>query len=113
MVLPGWRVETQLQGWPVQLQGIVDHPGYLKRWPLLQEQPHAWEALAGGHAVMLSEQLARRLKVQLGDRLALPSEAMTVVGIYADYGNPKGHVLVNASWLLKHWPQATLTGIER
>jgi putative ABC transport system permease protein len=61
---------------------------------------------------MLSEQLARRLKVQLGDRLALPSEAMTVVGIYADYGNPKGHVLVNASWLRKQWPQATLTGLS-
>ncbi|MGE8314955.1 MAG: ABC transporter permease, partial [Pseudomonas putida] len=69
-------------------------------------------ALAGGHAVMLSEQLARRLKVQLGDRLALPSEAMTVVGIYADYGNPKGHVLVNAGWLRKHWPQAALTGLS-
>jgi len=112
VVLPGWRVETQLRGWPVQLQGIVDHPAYLKRWPLLQQQPHAWETLAGGHAVMLSEQLARRLKVQLGDHLALPSEAMTVVGIYADYGNPKGHVLVNAGWLRKHWPQAALTGLS-
>ncbi|WP_338744350.1 FtsX-like permease family protein [Pseudomonas putida] len=112
VVLPGWRVETQLQGWPVQLQGIVDHPAYLKRWPLLQQQPHAWEVLASGQGVMLSEQLARRLKLQLGDRLALPSEAMTVVGIYADYGNPKGHVLVNASWLRKQWPQATLTGLS-
>ncbi|MFP3527038.1 hypothetical protein SB912_31565, partial [Pantoea sp. SIMBA_072] len=30
----------------------------------------------------------------------------------ADYGNPKGHVLVNASWLRTHWPQATLTGLS-
>lgn len=41
-VLPGWRVETQLQGLPVQLQGIVDSPVYLKRWPLLAQQPNAW-----------------------------------------------------------------------
>ncbi|MEX5506595.1 ABC transporter permease [Pseudomonas putida] len=112
VVLPGWRVETQLRGWPVQLQGIVDHPAYLKRWPLLQQQSHAWEALVSGRGVMLSEQLARRLKLQLGDRLALPSEAMTVVGIYADYGNPKGHVLANAGWLRMRWPQAALTGLS-
>jgi len=30
-----------------------------------------------------------------------------VVGIYADYGNPKGHILVNAEHLLRHWPQLT------
>ncbi|MGE8058917.1 FtsX-like permease family protein [Pseudomonas sp. NPDC089547] len=111
-VLPGWRVETRLQGWPVQVQGIVDHPIYLKRWPLLEQQPHAWAQLASGQAVMLSEQLARRLKLHLGDRLALPSQAMTVVGIYADYGNPKGHVLVNAGWLRAHWPQAMLNGLS-
>jgi putative ABC transport system permease protein len=62
-VLPGWRVETRLQGWPVQVQGIVDHPLYLKRWPLLEQQPRAWEQLSSGQAVMLSEQLARRLKL--------------------------------------------------
>ncbi|KPM58069.1 ABC transporter permease [Pseudomonas monteilii] len=111
-VLPGWRVETRLQGWPVQVQGIVDHPLYLKRWPLLEQQPRAWEQLSSGQAVMLSEQLARRLKLHLGDRLALSSQAMTVVGVYADYGNPKGHVLVNAGWLCSHWPQATLTGLS-
>ncbi|MFF7861655.1 MULTISPECIES: FtsX-like permease family protein [unclassified Pseudomonas] len=111
-VLPGWRVETRLQGWPVQVQGIVDHPLYLKRWPLLEQQPRAWEQLSSGQAVMLSEQLARRLKLHVGDRLALSSQAMTVVGVYADYGNPKGHVLVNAGWLRSHWPEATLTGLS-
>lgn len=63
---------------------------------------------------MLSEQLARRLNLQLGDSLKLPAgtPAMPVVGIYADYGNPKGHVLVNAGWLRAHWPQATLAGLS-
>ncbi|WGV19786.1 FtsX-like permease family protein [Pseudomonas putida] len=115
VVLPGWRVETQLQGWPVQLQGIVDHPVYRTRWPLLAQQKQAWEQLAAGQAVMLSEQLARRLKLQVGDHLRLPactSPALSVVGIYADYGNPKGHMLVNAGWLRGHWSQATLTGLS-
>lgn len=114
-LLPAWRVETQLQGWPVQLQGIVEHSAYRTRWPLLEQQPGAWERLASGQGVMLSEQLARRLRLQLEDSLTLPADTprvLTVVGIYADYGNPKGHVLVSADGLREHWPQATLTGLS-
>ncbi|MGA9662206.1 MAG: FtsX-like permease family protein [Pseudomonas alloputida] len=114
VVLPGWRADMQLQGWPVQVQGIVDHPAYRTRWPLLEQHSRAWQRLASGQAVMLSEQLARRLNLQLGDSLKLPAgtPAMHVVGIYADYGNPKGHVLVNADWLRAHGPQATLAGLS-
>jgi putative ABC transport system permease protein len=115
VVLPGWRVETRLQGWPVQVQGVVDHPAYRSRWPLLEQHAQAWQQLAQGKGVMLSEQLARRLGLGVGDTLALATDGappMTVVGVYADYGNPKGHVLVNADWLRKHWPQATLTGLS-
>lgn len=114
MVLPGWRADMQLQGWPVQVQGIVDHPAYLTRWPLLEQHSRAWQQLASGQGLMLSEQLARRLNLQLGDSLMLPADtpAMPVVGIYADYGNPKWHVLVNADWLRAHWPQATLAGLS-
>lgn len=114
VVLPGWRADMQLQGWPVQVQGIVDHPAYRTRWPLLEQHSRAWQRLASGQAVMLSEQLARRLNLQLDDSLQLPPDtpALPVVGIYADYGNPKGHVLVNAGWLRAHWPQATLAGLS-
>ncbi len=114
VVLPGWRADMHLQGWPVQVQGIVDHPAYRTRWPLLEQHSRAWQQLASGQTVMLSEQLARRLNLQLGDSLKLPAgtPALPVVGIYADYGNPKGHVLVNADWLRAHWPQATLAGLS-
>ncbi len=114
-VLPSWRIELHLQQWPVQVQGIIAHPGYRTRWPLLEQSPDAWVHLASGRALMLSEQLARRLGVTLGDALELPAgsgQAMTVVGVYADYGNPKGHVLVNADWLRRHWPHAALTGLS-
>ena len=115
VVLPGWRVETQVQGWPVQVQGIVDHSVYHSRWPLLEQQPQAWQLLAEGQAVMLSEQLARRLRLHLGDHLKLPtdpSRRLLVVGLYADYGNPKGQMLVNAQSLRAHWPDAALTGLS-
>ncbi|AYC31576.1 FtsX-like permease family protein [Pseudomonas cavernae] len=107
-VLPSWRVELQLQGWPAQLSGILDHPAYRAHWPLLSASPDAWEQLARQQALMLSEQLARRLNLQLGERLSLPTPKgewpLVVAGIYADYGNPKGHLLVNAAGLQQHWP---------
>ncbi|HEN8712405.1 TPA: ABC transporter permease [Pseudomonas putida] len=114
-VLPSWRVDWRLQQWPVQVQGVDYHPFYRQHWPLLQQAPGAWQALAAGRGAMLSEQLARRLGLAVGQTLQLPGEppqAMTVVGVYADYGNPKGHVLVNAGWLRSHAPAASLAGFS-
>jgi putative ABC transport system permease protein len=109
-VLPSWQVSIQLQGWPADVYGVIDHPTYRQHWPLLQAQgDKPWEQLAADDTLMLSEQLARRLKVQLGDRLAIPTAqgqwSPRIVGIYADYGNPKGHLLVNAEHLQRYWPQ--------
>lgn len=115
VVLPSWRTQWRLQQWPVQVQGVADHGFYRRHWPLLAQSPGAWEQLAAGHGAMLSEQLARRLGRGVGDSVVLPGEpaqAMAVVGIYADYGNPKGHVLVNADWLRRHAPAASLAGLS-
>lgn len=110
-VLPNWQVSIPLQGWPTDIFGIVDHPNYRQHWPLLESGDKPWEQLAAADTLMLSEQLARRLKVRIGDRLTVPTPqgpwAPRIVGIYADYGNPKGHVLVNAEHLLRHWPTLT------
>ena len=115
-VLPHWRAELRLQGWPAQMQGIVDHPSYRQHWPLLEQQETVWTQLHSGQGVLLSEQLARRLKLALGDTLTLPAadgeQRLPVIGLYADYGNPKGHVLVSASWLRRHWPDARLSDIS-
>ncbi|MBS7663243.1 FtsX-like permease family protein [Pseudomonas lalucatii] len=107
-VLPSWRVELPVQGWPVELTGIRDHPHYRAHWPLLQASADPWTRLAAGEGLMLSEQLARRLDLQLGEHLTLASPQgdwrLEVLAIYADYGNPKGHVLVAATGLRRHWP---------
>lgn len=107
-VLPTWQVAVQLQGWPADVFGVVDDPTYRQHWPLLQAASAPWDQLLQGDSVMLSEQLARRLNVRLGDAIQLPTPqgvwSPTVVGVYADYGNPKGHLLVNSQHLLAHWP---------
>ena len=115
-ILPHWRVDLRLQGWPAQAQGIVDHPSYRQHWPLLEQQDDAWTQLAAGQGVLLSEQLARRLTLRLGDALVLPAadgeQRLPVLGLYADYGNPKGHLLVNAHWLRQHWADASLSNLS-
>ncbi|AWY43968.1 ABC transporter permease [Pseudomonas putida] len=109
-VLPNWQVSIQVQGWPTDIFGVIDHPTYRQHWPLLEALGDApWERLATDDAMMLSEQLARRLRVQLGDHLTIATPngpwSPRIVGIYADYGNPKGHMLVNVNHLLRGWPQ--------
>ena len=109
-VLPNWQVSIQLQGWPADIFGVIDHPTYRQHWPLLESLgDNPWDRLAKDDALMLSEQLARRLKVRLGDHLTIPTPggpwSPRIVGIYADYGNPKGHLLVNVNHLLHGWPQ--------
>lgn len=107
-VLPAWQVSVQLQGWPAEVFGVVDNPTYRQHWPLLEAADAPWDRLLQDDSLMLSEQLARRLKVQLGDTVSIPTPQGTwapkIVGIYADYGNPKGHLLVNAQHLLAYWP---------
>ncbi|MFL1526645.1 FtsX-like permease family protein [Pseudomonas sp. O230] len=111
-VLPNWQVSIQLQGWPADVFGVIDHPTYRQHWPLLEALgDNPWDRLVKDDALMLSEQLARRLQVRLGDHLTLPTPtgpwSPRIVGIYADYGNPKGHLLVNVNHLLRGWPQLT------
>lgn len=113
-VLPSYQVSIQLQGWPADLFGVIDHPTYRQHWPLLQSVAgDPWDQLAQDGTLMLSEQLARRLKVGVGDQLTIPVPqgqwSPRIVAIYADYGNPKGHLLVNAQHLLRYWPQLSPT----
>ncbi|MCQ3032158.1 FtsX-like permease family protein [Pseudomonas syringae] len=109
-VLPNRQVSIQLQGWPADLFGVVDHSTYREHWPLLEAASgDPWDQLMQSDSVMISEQLARRLKLSVGESMAIPAPdgqwTLRIVGIYADYGNPKGHLLVNAEHLLRHWPQ--------
>jgi putative ABC transport system permease protein len=105
-VLPTWQIPLTLQGWPADLFGIIDHRYYRQHWPLLESVAgDPWQQLAAGDSVMLSEQLARHLEITVGDKLPVTSDwSPRVVGIYADYGNPKGHLLINNEQLLRHWP---------
>jgi putative ABC transport system permease protein len=112
-ILPGGRADTQIGGAPVEILGLADDSIYRDRWPLLESADNAWAGLRTGTAGFVSEQLARRLKLGLGDQVEVPAPAgnwtIEVVGIYADYGNPKGQIAVNFDALTRRFPNIPLT----
>jgi putative ABC transport system permease protein len=112
-ILPGGRADTQLAGAPIEVLGLPDHATYRDNWPLLQSADNAWIKLRPGNAALVSEQLARRLQLSVGDRIEVPASGgnwtLDVVGIYADYGNPKGQIAVNYAALTRRFPEIPLT----
>jgi putative ABC transport system permease protein len=112
-ILSGGRAETQIKGAPVEVLGLPDHATYREHWPLLQLTPDGWSKLPEGRTCFISEQLSRQMNLSLGDRIDVPAPGghwpLTIAGIYADYGNPKGQVAVNAGALFAHFPDLPQT----
>ncbi len=113
VILPGGRAEAQLEGAPIEILGIADHATYRDHWPLLESAAYSWKRLLPGDAALVSEQLARRLKLGIGDSILIPVQGgnwkLEIVGIYADYGNPKGQVAVNIAAFTRRFPDVPLT----
>jgi putative ABC transport system permease protein len=107
-ILPGGRAETQMGGAPIEILGLTDHATYKDHWPLLASTANVWTRLRPGDAGLISEQLARRLNLAIGDSIEVPAPGgnwtLEVVGIYADYGNPEGQIAVNIAALIRHFP---------
>ena len=112
-ILPGGRADTQIGGAPVEILGLPDHATYRDHWPLLDSVANAWTRLRPGTAAFVSEQLARRMKLAIGDEVEVPAPGgiwpLEVIGVYADYGNPKGQIAVNFAALTRHFPSIPLT----
>ena len=112
-ILQSGRAETQIEGAPVEILGLPDHATYRDRWPLLQSTANVWARLRPGDTGLISEQLARRLKLAIGDPVEIPapggSWTLEVAGIYADYGNPKGQIAVNIAALIRRFAAIPLT----
>lgn len=107
-VLPIWNFGSEIAGLPATIYGVADHATYRDNWPLLSSDPDVWDRLARGEGVLVNEQLARRQKFRLGDGITLPGGWQTrIVGVYSDYGNPTGQVMIGIEQLVKRYPEAS------
>ena len=104
-VLPIRSVEAQVAGAPGEIYGIIDHATYRDHWPLLQGQDDTWDRIAASDGALINEQLHRRAGLSIGDMVTLPNGwSETVVGVYSDYGNPTGQVIVGLDALADRYP---------
>jgi putative ABC transport system permease protein len=105
-VLPIWSVEGDVLGDRLQIFGAAaSDPTYREHWPLLSGAVDVWDRVAAGQGALVNEQLWRRKGLSLGSRLALPGNwSLPIVGVYSDYGNPKGQVIVGIDALTSHYP---------
>ncbi|MEO0993661.1 MAG: FtsX-like permease family protein, partial [Pseudomonadota bacterium] len=93
--LPIWHTDGEILGAPAEIYGIIDHRAYRDNWPLLAAADAPWDTLASGSGVLVNEQLARRENLSPGDTLPMPGGWSTeIVGVYSDYGNPIGQVVI-------------------
>jgi len=74
----------------------------------------AWPAFEKGD-VVISEPLAYRLQLELGNQLTLPTgsgpRAFRIAGIYREYGNDRGTVMISLSEYRRLWQDESITGL--
>ncbi|ARE41366.1 AttF component of AttEFGH ABC transport system [Rhodovulum sp. P5] len=104
-LLPIWKIEGPVLGAKAEIYGVADHRTYPDNWPLILGTPDVWQTLARGEGAIINEQLWRREDLDLGETIPLPGGAeRPLVGVYADYGNPHGQVIIGVADLISLYP---------
>ncbi|MFO7530090.1 MAG: FtsX-like permease family protein [Marinobacter sp.] len=92
---------------PVDLFAVSPVSSLVAGWDLLVSGDDPWATLTRGEAVLVNEQLARRLELGVGDRITLEVAGqrlnLPIIGIYADYGRPAGEILISGTLLVEHF----------
>ncbi len=109
-VLQGVQSEARIDGLPVSVSGYTDDVAYRESWPMVAIAEDAFDRVAQGDAVFASEQLATRLKLSVGDTVNVEGWIVQIVGIYPDYGNPKGQISGEIATILARFPGARRGG---
>lgn len=94
-ILPIQSAETTVASQPTEVFGARDHATYRDFWVFLDGTSTAWDTTFAGQSAVINEQLARRGGLSVGDTITLQGSRFAVAGVYGDYGNPIGQVVVS------------------
>ena len=107
-ILPITKKTVRIANNVVDIIGFSPHETYSRHWPLITHQPYSWETIRTDQALLINEQLSRRLKKEIGDQLKINtmkgSFRLPVVAVYSDYGNPKGQIMLPLKTFLTYYP---------
>jgi putative ABC transport system permease protein len=103
-------LRVRLAGRPVSVLGVdAALPGAGERFSILGDREAALAGFRDG-ALLVSEPLARRVDLEVGDPVFLPAAAtggaLRVAGIYRDYGNEMGALFVDRGLMNRLYPPA-------
>ena len=108
-VVPRLGYEQQIEGKQTTIYSHPSTPEYVQAMVFEKVTDGVWDAFSGRQAVLINQQLAQHLQVNVGDTINVPmpkddatdDELVTlpIAGIYVDYGNPSGQILLDFDWM--------------
>ncbi|MFZ1326419.1 MAG: ABC transporter permease [Candidatus Contendobacter sp.] len=107
------RLPVDLEGQPAQLMAVDLAPASQAGYRLLAGDPaKVWTNFQPGGAILISEPLAYRRHLQVGDTLALPTDRglqpFPIIGVFLDYGSEHGRILLHRSGYERYWREPTV-----
>jgi putative ABC transport system permease protein len=107
------RVTVDLPSGPIPLDAVqLAHNGYANMALTVGNPDVTWPAFEKG-AVVISEPLAYRTRLKIGNSVTLPTDsgprAFTIAGIYQEYGNERGTVLMSLQVYRRFWHDNGIT----
>ena len=103
-VLPIQSADQDIRGLASKIYGPTAHATYRENWLFLQSAPDAWPRIEAGEGAAINEQLARRGGIAIGDTITIAGQPFAVLGIYGDYGNTIGQVIVTETLFNRLFP---------
>ncbi len=93
--------KSRFQNQPIDIVGFLPAEIYSKNWPLVESSEVTWERVRSGEGVLANEQFCYRHNLNVGDLIKLDSGLNSnlkipfrIAGVYADYGNSLGQIMV-------------------
>jgi putative ABC transport system permease protein len=102
-----YYMDVMVANRPVQLLAVDLAPQSKAGYRLLDSAANAWEQLETEEAVIISEPLAYRQGLKVGDTLNLTSDRgahdFPIAGVFLDYGSEHGRILMHQNTYSRYW----------